>query len=52
MEYVIDLLTMLPFALAFFYLISKVDKMYEDSDFLIEKVKRKAKGQEWDRKEF
>jgi len=48
----IELLTMLPFALLFFYFVDKINSAYENSEFLIEKANRLANGEKWDRKEF
>jgi hypothetical protein len=48
----IELLTMLPFALLCFYFVDKIDSAYEDSEFLIKKANRHADGEKWDRKEF
>ncbi len=48
----IELLMMLPFALLFFHLVEKINRAYEDSEFLMEKANRLANGEKWDRKEF
>ena len=48
----IELLTMLPFALLFFYLVDEINSAYENSEFLVEKAKRLENGEKWDRKEF
>ena len=48
----IELLTMLPFALLFFYVIDLINETYENSEFLIEKANRIANGEDWVRKEF
>jgi len=43
---------MLPLALLVVYVIERINRAYDDSEFLIEKAKRYENGEEWDRKEF
>lgn len=48
----IEFLLLLPVALAFFYLMIKVDEWQEESRFLIEKAKHMENGEDWDQREF
>lgn len=48
----IEFLIGLTVAILVFYGIERINSAYDDSGFLIEKAKRIANGEKWDRKEF
>ncbi len=48
----IEFLLMMPLVMGAFYLLTRIEDWYADSEFLVNKAQQIEKGEDWDRKEF